>query len=294
MNQLKDFLTHLLIERGLSSNSYDAYRRDLTSYQGHLSNRGISSFSSATRHDIHEFIASLRNRGLAPSSIARHLSAIRIFHRFLIGEGLATIDPTEHIRTPKQPRRLPVVLNRQEVDLLLEQPDYTTSLGLRDRAILEFMYATGLRASELLNFRRPDLLFDAGLSRIFGKGEKERLVPVGRQAIELIRNYLHKVRPKLSSAASGDILFLNARGTKLSRMGLWKILDTYVKLAGLTKKVSPHTMRHSFATHLLEGGADLRAVQEMLGHVDIATTQIYTHVNRKYLKEMYTRYHPRG
>ncbi len=294
MNELDDFLTHLLIERGLSPNSYEAYRRDLTSYRGHLDRRGVSSFSDATRQDVQGFIASLRRRGLAPSSIARHVSAVRIFHRFLIGEGLATADPTEHVSVPKQPRRLPVVLSRQEITALMELPDHTTSLGLRDRAILEFMYATGLRASELLDFRRPDLLFDSGLARIFGKGGKERLVPVGRQAINVIRNYLHKVRPVLASPDSGEILFLNARGRRLSRMGLWKILDTYVELAGIEKKVSPHTMRHSFATHLLEGGADLRAVQEMLGHVDIATTQIYTHVDREYLRDMYTRYHPRG
>ena len=156
------------------------------------------------------------------------------------------------------------------------------------------MYATGLRASELLDFRRPDLLFETGLARIFGKGGKERLVPVGRQAINVIRNYLHKVRPALASSKSGELLFLNARGGRLSRMGLWKIMDTYVELAGFEKKVSPHTLRHSFATHLLEGGADLRAVQEMLGHVDIATTQIYTNVDREYLKDVYTRYHPRG
>jgi len=294
MNELNEFLTHLLIERGLSPNSYEAYRRDLTSYHGHLNKQGISAFAGAKRQDVQSFIASLRRRGLAPSSIARHVSAVRIFHRFLISEGLAKADPTEHVRVPKQPRRLPVVLNRQEISSLLDQPDHTTHLGLRDRAILEFMYATGLRASELLNFRKPDLLFDTGLSRIFGKGGKERLVPVGRQAINIIRNYLHRVRPTLATADSGEVLFLNARGRKLSRMGLWKILDIYVGLAGLDKKVSPHTIRHSFATHLLEGGADLRAVQEMLGHVDITTTQIYTHVDRKYLKDMYTRYHPRG
>ncbi len=294
MNELNDFLTHLLIERGLSPNSHEAYRRDLTSYKNHLDRRGIASFSDATRQDVQGFIAYLRRRGLAPSSIARHVSAVRIFHRFLIGEGLATADPTEHVRVPKQPRRLPVVLSREEIRTLLEQPDHTTSLGLRDRAILEFMYATGLRASELLDFRRPDLLFDTGLARIFGKGGKERLVPVGRQAINVIRNYLHKVRPALAASKSGELLFLNARGGRLSRMGLWKIMDTYVELAGLEKKVSPHTLRHSFATHLLEGGADLRAVQEMLGHVDIATTQIYTHVDREYLKDVYARYHPRG
>ncbi len=294
MNELDDFLTHLLIERGLSQNSYEAYRRDLTAYRGDLEDRGVSAFSDATRQDVQAFVSSLRLRGLAPSSIARHLSAVRIFYRFLISEGRATADPTEHVRAPRQPRRLPVVLSQREIETLLEQPDHTTSLGLRDRAILEFMYATGLRTSELLDFLRPNLLYDSGLARVFGKGGKERLVPVGRQAIHVIRNYLHKVRPVLASPDAGEFLFLNARGRRLSRMGLWKILDTYVELAGLEKKVSPHTMRHSFATHLLEGGADLRAVQEMLGHVNIATTQIYTHVDREYLKTMYARYHPRG
>ena len=294
MTELDDFLTHLTIERGLSVNSYDAYQRDLKAYLRHLAKRQVLLLSEASYKDVKAFISSLRRRGLAPSSISRHISSVRMFHRFLISEGLAQSNPTDHIQTPKQPKRLPAILNRKEILSLLEQPDHTTPLGLRDRAILEFMYATGLRASELLTFRRPDLLFDIRLARIFGKGSKERLVPVGQHALRMIRHYLDTVRPMISTRGSGEILFLNARGRQLSRMGLWKILKTYVELAGLDKHVSPHTLRHSFATHLLEGGADLRAVQEMLGHVDITTTQIYTHIDREYLREVHRKYHPRG
>lgn len=294
MTELDDFLTHLTIERGVSRNSYDAYQRDLKSYLTHLKKRRITSPARVTYKDLQGFITALRRRGLAPSSISRHISALRMFHRFLLSEGLSPADPTEHIQAPRQPRRLPVFLNREEILLLLEQPDHTTPLGLRDRAILEFMYATGLRASELLTFRRADLLFDLSLARIFGKGNKERLVPVGQYALRMIRHYLDTVRPMLAKTGSGEILFLNARGGALSRMGLWKILKTYVELAGIDKKVSPHTLRHSFATHLIEGGADLRAVQEMLGHVDITTTQIYTHIDREYLREVHRQYHPRG
>ena len=294
MQPLQDFLTHLTIERGVAANSYDAYRRDLSAYLATLDRRGIFTPAAASAKDVQAFIVSLRKRGLAPSSIARHLSAVRMFHRFLLSEGMATVDPTEHVQTPKLPKRLPSVLNHEEIDRLLDAPDHTTPLGLRDRAILEFLYVTGLRASEAVTFRQSDLLFDLGLARVFGKGAKERLVPVGREAIRYIRKYLERVRPRLTTPRSGDALFLNWRGMRLTRMGLWKLLKTYVGLAGIDKPVSPHTLRHTFATHLLEGGADLRAVQEMLGHVDIATTQIYTHVDREYLKEVHRLYHPRG
>lgn len=294
MTELDDFLTHLTIERGVSANSYDAYQRDLKAYLRHLDKRQVLSPCEASYKDIQGFISSLRRRGLAPSSISRHLSAVRMLHRFLLSEGLSETDPTIHIQAPKQPKRLPSVMNREEILRLLEQPDHTTPLGLRDRAILEFMYATGLRASELLTFRRPDLMFDVSLARVFGKGSKERLIPVGQHALRMIRHYLDTVRPMISTTGSGEILFLNARGRQLSRMGLWKILKTYVELAGIEKHVSPHTLRHSFATHLLEGGADLRAVQEMLGHVDITTTQIYTHIDKEYLREIHRKFHPRG
>lgn len=294
MNLLADFLTHLTVERGISANSYDAYSRDLASYLMVLKERGVSMPAAAGPGDVQAFVSTLRQRGLAPSSIARSLSAVRMFHRFLVSEGTARADPTEHVQAPKLPKRLPAVLNRGEVLHLLDQPDPTTPLGLRDRAILEFLYATGLRASELLTFRRPDLLFDLSLARVFGKGAKERLVPVGREALLYIRRYLQTVRPTLVVSENEETLFLNWRGRPLTRMGLWKMMKLYVELAGIDKPVSPHTLRHSFATHLLEGGADLRAVQEMLGHVDIATTQIYTHVDREYLKEVHRMYHPRG
>lgn len=294
MTELDEFLSYLTVERGVSPNSYDAYRRDLVDFLRHLEARQMASPVEASAKEVQTYVVAMRQRGLAPSSVARHLSAVRMFYRFLLGEGLASTDPTEHVQTPKLPRRLPETLNRDEVSLLIEQPDHTTWLGLRDRAMLEFLYATGLRASELLAFRRADLLFDPGLARIFGKGAKERLTPVGRQALQIIRQYLDRSRPMLATAASGDLLFVNAKGAKLTRMGLWKILRIYVGLAGIEKKVSPHTLRHSFATHMLEGGADLRSVQEMLGHVDITTTQIYTHVDREYLKAAHRQFHPRG
>ncbi|MDZ7260898.1 MAG: tyrosine recombinase XerD, partial [candidate division KSB1 bacterium] len=236
----------------------------------------------------------LRDVGLAPSSMARNLSAIRMFHRFLMGENITYRDPTETILLPKLSKRLPTVLDIWEVEKLLEQPDVSQPLGLRDRALLEFLYATGVRASELISLKQSQLFFPQGFVRVFGKGAKERMVPIGEQAIFYVQHYQNTTRMVLAQRGlSTDVLFLNRRGQPLSRMGLWKILRFYVLKAGIAKSVSPHTLRHSFATHLLEGGADLRAVQEMLGHADISTTQIYTHLDREYLKEVHRRFHPR-
>jgi integrase/recombinase XerD len=208
-------------------------------------------------------------------------------------ENHAQTDPAKPVESPKLWRKLPVVLDQNEMEKLLKQPDVTSFLGIRDRAILEFLYATGVRISELLNLKRSNLLFEVGFVRVWGKGEKERVIPVGDVAIEWVEKYLEESRPHFKSADSRDTVFLNVRGSSLSRMGVWKILKKYVNLAGIKKRVSPHTLRHSFATHLLEGGADLRAVQEMLGHADISTTQIYTHLDREYLKEVLREFHPR-
>lgn len=289
-----EFLHYLTVERGLSANTLDAYRRDVGRYLRFLRQRRVEDPVAARPEDVAGLMHLLHDLGLEASSVSRNLASIRAFHRFLVAEGWGESDPTEHLDAPKQGRNLPEVLNPPEVQRLLESPNLEKPLGLRDRAMLEFLYATGVRVSELTGARLSCLLFEAGLVRVFGKGSKERLVPVGEQAIAYTGRYLDQVRPKLVRAGAEDVVFLNAHGRPLSRMGVWKILHGYVLASGITKRVSPHTLRHSFATHLLERGADLRAVQEMLGHADIVTTQIYTHVDREYLKDVHRRYHPRG
>jgi len=287
------FLNHLTLERGLSSNTVSNYRRDIRKYCNFLKNVKILSWEKVKITDVTRYIHYLHYRGLASASISRNLSAVRSFHKFLIMENLSKTDPAGPVESPKLWRKLPVVLDQNEMEKLLKQPDTTSFLGIRNKAILEFLYATGVRISELLNLKRSNLLFEMGFIRVWGKGEKERVVPVGEVAIEWAEKYLKESRPRLKSPGSRDLVFLNVRGGRLSRMGVWKIIKKYVNLAGIKKNVSPHTLRHSFATHLLEGGADLRAVQEMLGHADISTTQIYTHLDREYLKEVLKEFHPR-
>jgi integrase/recombinase XerD len=291
---LEPFLAHLSVERGLSGNTLDAYRRDLTRYLRFLEEAGARDAKQAREADVSAFVRALGGIGLDPSSISRNLSAVKTFHRFLAAEGLAGGNPSEHVVPPKMRRGLPDVLNIFEVERLLEQPDLTKPLGVRDRAMLEVFYALGVRVSELTALRLPDLLLDAEIVRVVGKGDKERVVPIGAEAAEHVLFYLRNVRPRLAGPASGDVLFLNRRGGRLTRMAVWKMLKGYARSAEIRKDVSPHTLRHSFATHLLEGGADLRAVQEMLGHADISTTQIYTHLDREYLKEVHRTFHPRG
>lgn len=287
------FLNHLTLERGLSSNTISNYRRDIRKYCNFLKNIKISSWEKVRITDVTRYIHYLHYRGLASSSISRNLSAVKSFHKFLLMENLSKTDPASPVESPKLWRKLPVVLDQSEMEKLLKQPDTTSFLGIRNRAILEFLYATGVRISELLNLKKSNLLFEVGFIRVWGKGEKERVIPVGEVAIEWVEKYLKESRPRLKSPGSSDLVFLNVRGGRLSRMGVWKIIKKYVNLAGIKKNVSPHTLRHSFATHLLEGGADLRAVQEMLGHADISTTQIYTHLDREYLKEVLKEFHPR-
>jgi integrase/recombinase XerD len=236
----------------------------------------------------------LKDLGLSPASIRRNVSAVRTYFRFLTGDGIVVRDPSERLETPKRWRTLPDVLSVEEVQQLLASPTLDDALVFRDRALLELAYGAGLRVSEWISLGVRDLLLEDGLVRVFGKGSKERLVPIGRSAIGAAAIYLRELRPRLEKGAGKGILFLNARGAPLTRMGAWKILRGHVERAGIAKHVSPHTLRHSFATHLLEGGADLRAVQEMLGHVDIATTQIYTHVDREYLRKVHRSFHPRG
>ena len=291
---LERYLNHLAVERGLSRLSVEAYSRDLARFTGHLKGLGVDDPCRAERRQIQDFLHQLSGCGLSPGSLARNISSLRGFYRFLAGEGLCLKDPTENLDSPKMARRLPEVLTVAEVEALLAQPDPAGPLGLRDRAMLEVIYACGLRISELLGLKRSDLAFDQGFIRCFGKGSKERVVPIGKTARHWTEKYLEGGRPVLTKKYPTDVLFLNNRGRPMSRMGFWKLLKSYAQKAGIKKRVHPHILRHSFATHLLEGGADLRSVQEMLGHADISTTQIYTHVDREYLKEVHRQFHPRG
>ena len=291
---LQQFINYLQVERGLAANTLMAYERDLRRYLGFLGDKGIREPDQINPSDITELISVLHSVGLVSTSTARNLTAIRMFHHFLVGEGLTRKDPTENLSLPKRPTKLPTVLDQSEIEILLEQPDVSTPMGLRDRALLEFLYATGVRVSESISIKQSDLFFDQEIVRVFGKGSKERIVPIGKKAIDYVQKYQAQVRMGLArKGRSRDVLFLNRWGKPTCRMGVWKILKAYATQAGIKKTVSPHTIRHSFATHLSEGGADLRAVQEMLGHASITTTQIYTHLDREYLKEVHRQFHPR-
>jgi integrase/recombinase XerD len=298
---INDFLNHLSLERSLSPNTIESYKIDLKRYIKFLGDEKVSALEEIKEDHITKLIGQLSALGLKATSIARNLSAIRSFHKFLVREGYTQSDPAGALESPKLWRKLPMVLDQHEMERLLDQSmegAYSSkgkalSLHWRDKAILEFLYATGVRISELINIKRKNLLSEVGLVRVIGKGQKERVVPIGEKAIEAVEKYLSDLRPRIANQNSQDVLFLNRRGRRFSRMGVWKILKKYVNRAGIKKKVTPHTIRHSFATHLLEGGADLRAVQEMLGHADISTTQIYTHLDREYLKEIHKTFHPR-
>ena len=291
---LARFTDYVALEQGLSPRTQEAYARDLHRFAEYAEASGIAAPGDITARSLREYVYHLKDLGLAPASIRRNVSAVRTYFRFLTGDGIVVRDPSERLETPKRWRTLPDVLTVAEVQQILASPTLDDALVFRDRALLELAYGAGLRVSEWITVGVRDLLLEDGLVRVFGKGSKERLVPIGRSAIGAAAIYLRELRPKLERGEGKGVLFLNARGKPLTRMGAWKILRGHVKRAGLTKRVSPHTLRHSFATHLLEGGADLRAVQEMLGHVDIATTQIYTHVDREYLRKVHRSYHPRG
>ncbi len=291
---LLQFIDFIKVERGLAPNTQAAYENDLANYLAFISDQGIQKPNEITPQHIIQYINLLNEVGLIGSSITRNLSAIRMFHLFLLGENITQNDPTQSISSPKLGRKLPGVLNIPEVELLLQQPDRNDLLGCRDKAMLEFLYATGVRVTELITIKQSDLYLDQEFVRVFGKGSKERLIPVNQSAIKYIQLYQNSSRNVLAQRGiHKDVLFLNAHGRPMTRMGFWKILRHYLDQAGIKKNASPHTLRHSFATHLLEGGADLRTVQELLGHVDISTTQIYTHLNRDYLKEVYRKFHPR-
>ena len=292
--QVEQFRDYLALEAGNSANTVGNYVRDIGRLIAHAAARGASRPDAITAAQLREFIYDLKDLGLAPATIRRQISAIRTYYRFLVGEGHATRDPSERLESPKQWRTLPTVLTVAEVGRLLAAPNTDEPLAMRDRALLEFAYATGARVSEVVAMKPQDLLYEDGLARIFGKGAKQRIVPVGRRALGAVALYAREIRPRFDRGKTRGVLFLNARGTPLSRVGAWMVIKRAAKLAGLTKRVTPHTLRHSFATHLLEGGADLRAVQEMLGHADLATTQLYTHVDRDYLRSVHRQYHPRA
>jgi integrase/recombinase XerD len=292
--QQQAFFNFLTVEKNVSENTASSYRNDLNRYAAFLERCGLSSATKVTEQQISAFLQHLTNAGLSPRTVARTFSAVRGFHRFLLSEGWTEGDPTLNLKPPKRSKALPEVLSLEEIDAILAQPDVSTRLGIRDRAILEVMYATGIRVSELINLKQSDLLFEEELLLVFGKGSKERLVPIGKSAREWVRTYQRECRLHIAKPhRSRDYLFLNARGGRITRRAIWDLVAKYAKAAGIQRQVHPHTFRHSFATHLLERGADLRAVQEMLGHADISTTQIYTHIDREYLKQIHRDHHPR-
>jgi len=288
------YLNYLLIEKGLSAKTLDSYGSDMAMYLSFLEENKINNISDADTPVIIKHLIAMRNAGLGARSRARHLVTIRGFYRFLVQEKLLKHDPTRLIDLPKSGLKLPDVLSVEEVKLLLSIPDTKTSKGSRDAAMLELLYAAGLRVSELINLKLQDVNLEAGFVRVFGKGSKERVVPIGLFAKEKIDDYLKTARPLILKIIASRYLFVARAGKPMTRQGFWKLIKRYALKAGFNKKITPHSLRHSFASHLLEGGADLRAVQLMLGHVDISTTQIYTHVAREHLKKIHEKFHPRG
>ena len=289
---IQDYLLYLKIERGLSENTRQSYRQDLKQYQQFLVSQKLTSFTE-DRFIVLGFLQAQTTAQKAQSSITRSISTLRKFYQYLAREGRIQKDPMLQIDSPKQGRHLPAVLSSEEIERLLKTPDTSTPLGLRDRAILEVLYATGLRVSELVHLKLTDLHLSLGLIQTLGKGDKERIIPIGDVAVDWINQYLERSRNRLTKGKDSPYLFVNFHGNGLSRQGIWKNLKAIVQAAGIDKDVTPHTLRHSFATVLLENGADLRIVQELLGHSDISTTQIYTHISKKHLTEVYQRSHPR-
>jgi integrase/recombinase XerD len=289
------FIHYIRIERGLSENTIQAYLRDLTKYSSFLQkNEQISSLNKVSRIHIMNYLHHLKDSNHSAATIARTISSIRAFHQHLLREREVDQDPTVHIETPQKERKLPKILSQNEVEALLSQPQKNTPLGVRDNAMLELLYATGMRVSELVQLNTTDIHLTMGFVHCLGKGNKERIIPVGTLAQKALETYIQNARNELLKGKQNEALFLNHHGRRLSRQGFWKNLKKIANEANIKKELTPHTLRHSFATHLLENGADLRAVQEMLGHADISTTQIYTHVTKTRLKELYASHHPRA
>jgi integrase/recombinase XerD len=291
--QIRAFLNCLRVEKGLADNTIQAYRRDIEKFAAFTAGRKLAA-KDIQRADVVDFLAALYRKGLDSRSVARHLVTIRHFFRFGLLEGYVQDDPAATIESPRFRQSLPEFLSLEEVDRLLAQPDLTAVVGIRDRAMIELMYSCGLRVSELCGLRLADLQAEEGCLRCVGKGNKERLVPVGRKALEAVQRYMRMSRPKLLGERTSPNLFLNQTGMPINRVAYWKLLGEYGRKAGLRKSLTPHMLRHSFATHLLDRGADLRSVQMMLGHSDISTTQIYTHVVEERLKQVYKAHHPRA
>ncbi|MCH8330248.1 MAG: site-specific tyrosine recombinase XerD [Bacteroidetes bacterium] len=294
-NNLRDFFIYLRVEKNLSENTISAYCTVLNRYISFLDESGIKEASKVTTLTVASMFSELSSLGLSSRSIAQNLSALKSFHRYLEDEEITATDPTENFQTPKQSKKLPEVLEYSEIKRILEVIDTSSPAGIRDRAMCETLYGAGLRISELINLGKSNVFEKEAFIRVIGKRSKERIIPLGEEAFRWIAVWESEGRPVIAKAGdSGDVLFLNRRGKKMTRDGYFKLFKKYISLAGIKKHVSPHTMRHSFATHLLEGGADLRSVQEMLGHVSISTTQIYTHLDREHLKEVHKTFHPRG
>lgn len=294
MNELVDaFLNYLSVERGLSRNTIISYQEDINAYIDFLKAEHIDSFSLTKKNDITDFMLSQKDKGLASNSVARRLAAIKAFYRFLVRERMLKADPSNLIDSPKLWKKIPQTLSVNEVDALLSQPNIRNRQGIRDKAILETLYATGMRVSEAVNLKTDNVNLDVGFLRCIGKGNKERIIPLGAKAMSSIRRYLKVSRPQQLKNKEIDFLFLNRFGKKISRQSLWKLIKRYAREARIKKPIRPHILRHSFATHLLERGADLRSVQEMLGHANISTTQIYTHISKERLKAIHRMFHPR-
>ena len=291
---LEEFLNYLTVERGLSKNTVSAYKTDLEHFISRMEGLGIKDVPKIKRQDITTYMLYLKDKGIGSNSISRALVAIKMFYRFLVQEHLAKEDVSGVIESPKLIRGLPDVLNVEEVDKLLSGPDLRDNVGIRDRAALELMYATGMRVSEMVDISKEGVNLDVGFIKCRGKGDKERIVPIGTKSKEALVRYIEKARPGFLKGKEDPHLFISRLGKKISRQTFWKMIKRYTKLARIKKEVTPHTLRHSFATHLLEHGADLRVVQEMLGHADIATTQLYTHIDRTRLKSIHKQFHPRA
>ncbi|MFH1641104.1 MAG: site-specific tyrosine recombinase XerD [Candidatus Omnitrophota bacterium] len=294
MKELIDiFLNYLSVERGLARNTLISYKEDLGFYIDFIENRHIDALSKTTKNDVVNFMLFQKDKGLAANSVSRRLAAIKMFYRFLVRERILKADPTSLIDSPKLWKKIPETLSLNEVEELLSGPNVRDKQGIRDRAILETLYATGMRVSEAASLKIGNVNLDIGFLRCIGKGNKERVIPLGKKAVDSLKRYLENSRPALLKKKESDFLFLNRFGKNISRQSLWKIIKRYARAARIKKPIWPHILRHSFATHLLERGADLRSVQEMLGHANISTTQIYTHINKDRLKSIHRKFHPR-
>jgi integrase/recombinase XerD len=291
---IDSYMNYITVERGLSKNTLDSYSGDLVRYQSFLGGLGIVEIEETSKMEVMTYLLSLRKRDLSNKTVARSIAVLRGFYRWLADEGVLRGNPLEDMESPRTTRSLPEVLSLDEVDSLLNQPDSSNPIGMRDKAMLELLYATGLRVSELTNLVLNNINLEAGYLMVLGKGAKQRIVPMGQEALHWLKRYLEESRKRLLGGNRSPHAFVSQWGRGMTRQGFWKIIKKYALMAGIRKNISPHTLRHSFASHLLEGGADLRSVQTLLGHVDISTTQIYTHVTRERLKKIHARYHPRS